>query len=322
MARYFFAPTKHKNTMKKNLILSNIFVVVAIILFAACSSKEENNTVLWGTCTSYDDFLWCKYVPDTLTHTLGFDFNTDAKNYMNQPLQLALFEKDNNGKMQRVDDDIAELYVNGERAAGNIIKVQTTDTELKVGVVFNRTAADRVHYWSLRPVDDGGLDRINDREPSAYNDDAIMQIRAKKDSRMNPLGEGLMFAGIILVGLLVLWLLMIKPMMFPTFRVSRITLTGPEPYLSMIPVKRCRRLVLTSKKQKQGFFSRIFTGEIKYHINPLWTADVVFEPKDKKSIRIRPDRNAYMINARLLIVHEEYTLENISTKNKTEVVVS
>ena len=54
----------------------------------------------------------------------------------------------------------------------------------------------------------------------------------------------------------------------------------------------------------------------------MWTAPVVFEPRDKKSIRVRPDKNTYSTDARIMKTNADYILVNEQTKAKTSMRIS
>ena len=89
---------------KRLLILA---VLCPLMLLASCGKKadEPNAPTRWGKENYYDKFLWKKHVPDTLYRTIEFDFNQDAKNYMDKPLRLGLFKKTDSGKMLPVTEN-------------------------------------------------------------------------------------------------------------------------------------------------------------------------------------------------------------------------
>ena len=80
-------------------------------------------------------------------------------------------------------------------------------------------------------------------------------------------------------------------------------------------------MVLTSKKPEQGFFSRLFTGKSLYEVNPMWTTDLVVEPKDRKSVRLRYPKE-YLADSRVLKTNQEYTIQNMTTGTKTKIKIS
>lgn len=306
--------------MLKNKILPIVLAAVAVVL-TACNKGHDENSVLWGKTNTYDKFLWKEQIPDTLKQTLCFDFNDDAQKHLTSPLKLGIYKKDADGRLRQVQADEMQLYVNSEALEGNVITVNASEREMEVGVVFNSKAENKMHYWYIKPIDAAGLDRINDREMYGA-DDAVMEIKLRKRHVMNPLAEGLMWFGITVLAGLILWFLVLKHMFFPTFRVTRLQLTGPSPYMSMLKIKNYRLCILSANPLKQGWFNRVFCGEIKYEVNPLWTAPVVFEPRDKKSIRIRPDKQTYTTDARLLKTNVDYVIVNETTKSKTTIRIS
>ena len=306
--------------MLRNKLFLLILTVISIVT-VSCNKVNVENAVLWGKTNTYDPFLWKKQVPDTLKQTLCFDFNDDAVRYLSTPLKLGVFKKDDNGHLRQVKTDEMELFVNGKAVEGNTISVNSSESEIEVGVVFSPNAKDKIHHWYIKPIDTAGLDRINDKD-SYGQDEAIMEIKLQKRHVMNPLAEGLMWFGITILAALILWFVVLKQMFFPTFRITRLQLVGPEPYLSQLKIKGYRMCILTASPQKQNWFNRVFTGAIKYEINPMWSAPVVFEPRDKKTVRVRPDKNTYSVDAGFLKTNIDYVIVNEITKIKTIMKIS
>lgn len=306
---------------KKMILLA---VLCPLMILASCSKKDDGAApTRWGKTNYYDKFLWKKQVPDTLYRTIAFDFNDDAKNYMDGPLRLGLFKKTNSGKMLPVTDSEMEVFVDGRKCEGNVIDVQPGTDELKVGIVFRPEAENKVHHWFFRPVDDAGLERINDMDPDTFNADnaSLMEIEAEKNKVMNPLAEGSLLTTILLVAALLVWLLVLKAIFFPTFRVGKVQISDPVPYNSLKRVRGYRKMILTNKRPKQGFFDKVFAGKILYETNDLWTSEVVIEPKDKNSVRLRCPKD-FMADARVLKKNQEYTIQNMTSGTKTKIKIS
>ena len=307
---------------KRFLILA---VLCPLMLLASCN-KEANNTnapTRWGKENYYDKFLWKKHVPDTLYRTIEFDFNQDAKNYMDKPLRLGLFKKTDSGKMLPVTESEMEVFVDGKKCPNNIIDVQPGTDQLNVGIVFNPDAENKVHHWFFRAVDDGGLERINDMDPDTYQADnaSLMDIEVDKNKVMNPLAMGTALTTLLLLAALLVWLFVMKAIFFPTFRVGKIQLSDPVPYNTLKRMRGYRKMILTNKQPKQGFFDKVFAGKILYEVNDLWTSEVVIEPKDRNSVRLRCPKD-FMADARVLKKNQEYTIQNMTTRTKTKIKIS
>ena len=303
-----------------------ILAVLCPLLFLASCSKEANDAnapTRWGKENYYDKFLWKKHVPDTLYRTIEFDFNQDAKIYMDRPLRLGLFKKTDSGKMLPVTEQEMEVFVDRQKCENNIINVRPDTETLKVGIVFNNDAENKVHHWFFRAVDDGGLERINDMAPDTYNADnaSLMDVEAEKHKVMNPLAEGSLLTTIFLIAALLVWMLVLKAIFFPTFRVGKVQLQDPVPYNSLKRVRGYRKMILTNTLPKQGFFDKVFAGKILYEVNDLWTSPVEIEPKDKNSVRLRCPKE-FMADARVLKKNQEYTIQNMTTSKKTKIKIS
>jgi hypothetical protein len=216
-----------------------------------------------------------------------------------------------------------EVFVNGDKCVGNIIDVKPGTDQLKVGIVFNPKAENKVHHWFFRAVDDAGLERINDMDADTFNADnaSLMDVEVERHKIMNPLAEALLLTTILLVAALLVWLFVLKPIVFPTFRVGKILLSDPVPYNSLLRIRNYRKLILTSKSQKQKTLNKFFTGKILYEVNEIWTSDVVVEPKDKVSVRLRYPKD-FMADAHVLKKNQEYALKNMTTGNKTIIRIS
>lgn len=308
---------------------SKRFIILAVLcplmLLASCGKKadEPNAPTRWGKENYYDKFLWKKHVPDTLYRTIEFDFNQDAKNFMDKPLRLGLFKKTDSGKMLPVTENEMEVFVDGEKCPQNIIDVQPGTDQLKVGIVFKPEAENKVHHWFFRAVDDGGLERINDMDPDTYKADnaSLMDIEVDKNKVMNPLAMGTALTSLLLIAALLVWLFVMKAILFPTFRVGKIQLSDPVPYNTLKRMRGYRKMILTNKQPKQGFFDRVFAGKILYEVNDLWTSEVVIEPKDRNSVRLRCPKD-FMADARVLKKNQEYTIQNMTTSTKTKIKIS
>ena len=307
---------------KRFLILA---VLCPLMLLASCGKKADdpNAPTRWGKENYYDKFLWKKHVPDTLYRTIEFDFNQDAKNFMDKPLRLGLFKKTDSGKMLPVTDTEMEVFVNGQKCQNNIIDIQPGTDQVKVGIVFKPDAENKVHHWFFRAVDDGGLERINDMDPDTYNADnaSLMDIEVDKNKVMNPLAMGTALTSLLLLAALLAWLFVMKAIFFPTFRVGKIQLSDPVPYNTLKRMRGYRKMILTNKQPKQGFFDKVFAGKILYEVNDLWTSDVVIEPKDRNSVRLRCPKD-FMADARVLKKNQEYTIQNMTTSTKTKIKIS
>ena len=305
-----------------------IFLLAAIcplIVLASCGKKTDDGTAptRWGKENFYNKFLWKKHKPDTLYRTIEFDFNQDAKTFMDKPLRLGLYKKTDSGKMLPVTENEMEIFIEGQKCPNNIIDVKPATEQLKVGIVFNPKAENKVHHWFFKAVDDGGLERINDMDADTFNSDnaSLMDIEVHKNKVMNPLAAGTLITAILLAAAFLVWLFIMKAIFFPTFKVGKIHLTDPAPYNSLKRMRGYRKMILSNKVTKQSFLNKWFTGKILYEINDLWTSEIVIEPRDRNSVRLRCPRE-YMADSRVLQKNRDCTIQNMNTNTKTIINIS
>lgn len=299
----------------------SLWALLLILLLETSCSQEKNEseipTLVWGKSVFYDNFLWDKYTPDTLTRLLVFDFNQDAKLFMDGPLTLALVKKQDDNNYVAITENEAHLFLDGQRCVDNLILIDKDKKQAALGIVFNRQIKEGQYFWYLKIVDSGGLDRINELETNG-SDLLIQEIQVTRDKHWNPLAFWCCVIAGSLIALLVLWLLVFRPIFYPTFKVGKILLRDPVPYMSSHRLSGKRALILTSTPVKQGFFSRVFTNRIQYDINPLWVSDVIITPRDKKSVRIKVS-NDYMIDSRILEKGKEYKLRQLKNQTTTTI---
>lgn len=289
-----------------------ILLVSVCALFSACTTTPAG--VIWGETDFYSDFLFKKYEPIIMTRTLELQFNDDAHELMTgrEQITFRLVEKDENG--HEVAPVGINLYKNGILCEDNRLAVSVAESEVEVGLVFTKDATEGYHNVYLRHESIAGLDRIDD---TAIANGLVI----RKNNVRNPLAVLLFWTFIFIVASIIVWLLVIKPMMYPTFKVGQLRLQDPAPYSALCPLKHYRKVVLTNRNTQQSFLNALFTGRIKYIVNAIWRSEVVFEPKDKNSIRIRPSKE-YRTDALILRKNQDYVLENTSTQTKTKIRIS
>ena len=140
-----------------------------------------------------------------------------------------------------------------------------------------------------------------------------------KTEVMNPLVKGLMWTLIVLFVLFVLSVI-ISRMMHDKIKVSRVILTGPVGH-QVIQTKGKHMVVFTSQHKKQGFFSWLYKGKISYEVHKVWNNEWHLEPRASRnpSVVIRYKPGVYNCDSRTLEWGKNYVLENLTTREKTEI---
>ncbi len=264
-----------------------------------------------GKATWYDSFLfWGASDPDTLSVDLKAAFNDEAK-------------KDSSTiEFQITDPDGSKdflLFYNGLPLNNDKITIRSNDnTSSILSIVFSPTAKEGKRYLAIKATAKQDLDKINDEPVEHYQ----MSLRSKYVVNWNPLKTTLMWLIISVLTALFMWFLLIKRFKYPTINISTIQIN--DPYFSRVNVKGKRRVEFTNKTKKQSFINRIFTGEILYKKNEIWTSPLAFEAgTKKKTLRVVRTKD-YVFDSYtfMLKAPNDYVVENINDKTKIKISIN
>lgn len=264
-----------------------------------------------GKATWYDSFLfWGASDPDTLSIDLKAAFNDEAR-------------KDGSVVKLQIKDDAGgkdfQLFYNGQPLSDNTITLNANgNTPSILSVVFNSDAKEGKRYFAIKAADKQELDNINDQPVEQYN----LCLRAKYAVNWNPLQTILMWLGILILAALLLWFLIVKHLIYPTIGVKTIQIN--EPYFAKVNVKGARRVVFTNKKMEQSLINKIFTGEILYKKNDIWTSPLAFEPgAKKKTLRVMRTKD-YVFDpyTSMLKAPSDYVVENTNDNTKIKLTIN
>lgn len=311
-----------------------------MVLAVACGGDDSPVGEKWGYTKCYEDFLWDKYEPQLMERQLEIKLNPHAAALFEKVGKLTFYVSADKNKL--VAPNGVDLYLNGEKCDNHRIVVDfidvrsnNTDTHvlnLNVGLMF--TEVEDVEDYTLYFGYDIGNDAVKyNKEVEIEEVDHPHPVEIEEDLQvelgelgsvgvvveqkviMNPLKEKLIWGSIIVAGLFLLSII-ISRMMTPTIKVSRIVLTGA--YHKQLRVRGYNSVVFTSRKQKQGFFSKLYKGTILYEVHPSWVSDVNIKPCNNRSVRLQRS-NDYMCDSLYLEKNKSYVLENTATRQKTDV---
>lgn len=272
--------------MKKYIYI--VFSVLGILTVASCGRDVKSNN--WGKAVYYKDFLFKKCPSDTLTRTLVISFNEESMKMPreNSDLLLSLYKVLDNGSTLKVNSEEAVLLINDEPAENNVFAIAPVEAEqkIKVGVVLSNAFLENVQEgivsYMFKVEKNPGYDRLNNLDISGnatplldpFNDEA-MQMRVYVEIIPNSLKLGVIWGGLILLALFVLW-----------YFVSRLFIWRRTPFTyvdidygitsTRVKMGGAYEFVLTNdRKIKDSFFEKIFKGRRKYEYNEFWTSKLV-----------------------------------------------
>ena len=288
--------------MKKLIHLCSVLLLVGVLF--SCSNECKEYGEYFGEQIAYrSDFLWSKYVPDTLKQTLVFEQENEP---YTKPIKLGLFETTNDPETGKeierpVGDEIC-LFVNGELQKGTQFVVKPEMKELELGVVFNREflkkqfdGGERDYYWELKVLDFGDLDMVNENLTSGEIP-VLLTWKAEYSTKMNPLVKGLIWTGILIAVLLMLWFTLIRRMVFPTFAFDFLQVfysqNGSRTGQEECSLHGARKIICSADSKHQSWLNRLFCGRVEYLTAPFWTTTVEMKPCGTDGIAVNEDFKA------------------------------
>ena len=263
-----------------------------------------------GKATWYDSFLfWGASDPDTLSVDLKAIFNDEAQKD-GSLVQLQIKDEEDN-------NDFKLLY-NGHLLNDSKITIRSNYKSSCLSIVFNPTAKEGKRYLTIKATAKQELDNINSQPVEQYQ----LTLRSKYVVNWNPLKTILMWLGILILATLILWFLIVKHFIYPSIGVKTIQIN--DPYFSKVNIKGKRRVVFTNKTMKQSLLSRVFTGEILYKKNDIWTSPLAFEAGAKKrTLRVMRTKD-YVFDpyTSMLKAPNDYVVENTNDNTKIKISIN
>ena len=236
-----------------------------------------------GRSTYHPAFMFSKAkTPDTLKVDLGAEWNDAAINDNSEARFLV--------ECPELKNHYTLIY-NGQDVKNGAVTVKASDEASELWIVLDSEVSQGKYYFTLTKTGDASLELLNDDSSRQYDN----EIRVKQIVRWNPLARGLFWLAVGLIALLLLWLLVIKAMVFPTFKVGAYRIT--EPYYTQKKLRGVRKVVVGNKSGRQSWISKIMTGKILYETNAYWAQPWSMTPSAKRTgARMQGLGNNYMID--------------------------
>lgn len=226
-------------------------------------------------------FLWIKGNDfDTLRWDLNPKFNQAAIND-NAWVKFRINAKGNPGGSRL-------LYNNKELTDTNIF-VKAGEAGVIALVVPAGTDDGNVNL-TLTKVRSSDVDRINGKRYD--NSDLVITLAGDVNTSKSILEKILWVLGVLIVISLIAWFAFIKKRIYPKFKGGVVTVNNP--YFATIKLKGVRKVIFTSSKKSQNAINRLFTGTIRYHINPEWSTECELTPSGKNNIRFSSKNGAFI----------------------------
>ena len=273
----------------KNVIY--IFICLCVFFLVSCDNAQDV-THDWGTQVYYSDFWFKKYVPDTLYKTLIVESDVEVSGNV----QLQLYKKIEGNKEIPVETSEVQLYVEGERCLDNIIVISPGTTKLSVGMLFSEKAIDGKYKWYLKVKNRGDVEVLNGCDlTNATN--VIFEWKAKRREILNPLASGLIWTGVGLIVLSLLWFLISRCIIWSSTKFSVLYIDYCDGQgQKRINMAGAYELVCTNDiNKKDSFLQKLIKGKRQFEYNDFWIEPITIRSgKIHNSISITRSRNYHV----------------------------
>lgn len=265
--------------IKKIAILS----FISFLFLISCEKDEyQGETADFGISEYYEPFLFVKSDTAILTKTLNYDFNDYA---VEQKSFAKIKWVDQNQK--NIENNNIRFWINGKQVTSNEFQISSNagKGKLKLGVQMLPDFPEGYTSGFLS-ISNNDLDVVNNLDLSTSSDERLFKWEATHKIVMNPLKKALMWVGILILALLVVWFLVFRNRLHPKFKRGKIQILSP--YFGGVSFNQNTKLIVfTSSNQKQSAFNRIFTGKIIYEVNPIYSIDIFLRPGRANKIKIK-----------------------------------
>ncbi len=257
------------------------FLTLCLVLLSLASCKDDS--VKFGVAKYHPSFLWCKADTVPVEKTLQLEFSADAQT---DPQRYAEFELvDTDGQL--IEQSVIRMSVDSKVTENNTFRVASQDKEKKLTLLLLPEAAGGTHQGYLR-LKSHNLDRLGNQELAQGEAAYAFMWSVTFEKEMNPLAKVLMWTGIVIVAVLLLWFIVLRPQIYPHFSKMRKTMlikqNGKMVGQMSIAFTGKRAVIISSRKKEQPAWHRIFVGEIYVKVDPHFTTPLKFVPRKKNAI--------------------------------------
>lgn len=271
-----------------------------------------------GKVEWYDKFWWkdAKTI-DTLTIDLNPQYNQSAREMAAHiKLQFAETTTDDKGHVTGLQSD---FLFNGQPCPDGRIDIDPGQPAV-LSIIPHADSEEGKHYYTLTPVDNSrrNLENINQQPVSDY----CLTLRSEFDVDINPLKLTVIILTAILILVVLLWFFVLKPMIFPTIKLSSLQMEC-EPIYKTPRINGCRKVVFTNRRQSQSALARIVTGEVKYIREDFWDSEWSLGPGTKKTRLRASGTSGYSMNPPGNTIEKLETVEmkSLATGQKIRITV-
>lgn len=225
-----------------------------------------------GEVVYYPKFWWSQEKSEELSTVLQLQPSDDAA-ANNCYVEFEFVDKD--GKIIPTSElriKVDDVLLDRNRFTANCNKDTYT-----IKFEYTPEAKGGKHQGYLRLVSHN-LDRCGNEDVSCGKCVNALCWQINHDKCMNPLVKCLMWCSIVLLAAILVWMLVIKHILYPRFRKIKKTLVIPNQTPIVMQFKGARMLIVDNVKHKQSWWNRVWTGKVIYKQHTSITSPITLKP--------------------------------------------
>ncbi len=263
-----------------------------------------------GEAETYSSFLfWKGRDMVSLKVELSAAFNEQARK-RNGSLNVLL----------NIPSDMKEkckLYYNEEPIKNSFV-IKSSESKSVFTIEVPHDLAQKAFVIEMKGIS-SNLETINAEESNTY----VSSIYFEHDICWNPAKVILMWISICILAALIVWFTMLKSFFYPRIRLSRMELSTKKGYYVNKKINGSRMVVVTNNYKPQSWLSKVFTGEITYIKDELWSSPWELTPKGRRKIAKINLHGKYIISpvTSEIANYGTYQLDNLTTKESITIKI-
>lgn len=242
----------------------------------------------FGTGSYYDSFCGVSSRSVPVTTDIEVEFSDQAKkDNSSARMEVCLVDRID-GQEISFESQNLKLYINGEERTSLTLTPDMTEVELSL---IGSSETDGGTYYGRIRLLPSNLDNCH-----VNGSPEIFKWRFSFRHKMNPLKVGLTWLLIILLAAFLIWMLVLKPMIYPRFGSIQKVFNIPGYAPLIIRFKGARLVELAASHQKkQSWWNRFWTGKIIYATHPAFVSPMSFKPSRGRRILTRVQAGTYHV---------------------------
>ena len=290
-------PTSHTLLIKPQLVGTDQYTFVGpeeISLFVSNLPERilnltiEDNSL--GTASHYSSFFISKEKSTPTSTNIKVDFSDQAKKENSSAvIRVYLVDKKSDEKLSLLSQHLT-ISINGKELDGDSFILTPDMSNLTLSISGDAATKGGSYYGRIELVPNN-LDNY-----SINGTQDVFKWRVKFDQEWNPLKLALTWFIGILIAAILIWMLVLRPIFYPTFGSIQKSFNVPGMAPLIIKFKGARMVVVASSHpKKQSAWNRFWTGKIIYKTHPAFVAPIIFKPSRGRRVLAKVQLGTYQV---------------------------